>query len=76
MRKGEKLPGGHEKLAEEIETLEVFKPSKFAGELHIFMEGVQEAFENNLSLERINCTKCTKKLRTCQTPEDEEVTHC
>jgi hypothetical protein len=51
-RKGEKLPGGHEKLAEELGTLEVFKPSKVAGELHRFLQGVQKAFENNLSLER------------------------
>jgi hypothetical protein len=32
--------------------VKVFKPSKVAGELHRFLQGVQKAFENNLSLER------------------------
>jgi hypothetical protein len=41
-RRARKLPGGHEKLAEELGTLEVFKPSKVTGELHRFLQGVQK----------------------------------
>jgi hypothetical protein len=68
-RKGEKLPGGHKKLTEELGTLEVFKPSKVAGELHRFLQGVQKSFENNLSLERGDCAKCAKESRTCVSPK-------
>jgi hypothetical protein len=41
-KQSEKLPGGNEKLAEELGTLEVFKPRKVAGELHRFLQGVQK----------------------------------
>jgi hypothetical protein len=70
MKQSERPPGGNEKLAEELGTLEVFKPSKVAGKLHRFLQGVQKAFENSLSLERKNCTKCARESRTCQSPED------
>jgi hypothetical protein len=50
-KQSEKPLGGHEKLAQELGTLEFFKTSKVVGELHRFLQGVQKAFENNLSLE-------------------------
>jgi hypothetical protein len=37
----EKLPGGHEEILKELGTVKVFKPSKVAGELCIFLQGVQ-----------------------------------
>jgi hypothetical protein len=37
----EKLPEGHEELAKEIGTVEVFKTRKVVGELHRFLQGVQ-----------------------------------
>jgi hypothetical protein len=50
-KQSKKLPGGHDKLAEELGTVKVFKLSKVAGELHRFLQGVSIAFEKILSLE-------------------------
>jgi hypothetical protein len=58
-----------------LEPWRFFKLSKVAGELHRFLQGVQKAFENNLSLEGGNCAKCAKELRTCGSPKDGEITH-
>jgi hypothetical protein len=74
-RKGKKLPGGHEKLAKELGTLEVFKLSKVVGELHRFLQGVQKGFENGPSPEGRICAKCTKESRTCRSPKDVELIH-
>jgi hypothetical protein len=75
-RKGEKLPRGQEKLAEELGTLEVFKLSKVARELHRFLQGVQKgAFENNLSLKKGICAKCANESRNFGSPEEKETTH-
>jgi hypothetical protein len=54
--------------------LKVFKPSRVVGELHRFMQGVQKAFEKNLSLERRIYAKCAKNSRTFQSLKDREVT--
>jgi hypothetical protein len=64
-RKGEKLPGGHEKLTKELGTLEVFKSSKVVGELHRVLQGVQKGFKNSPSIEGRIHAKCEKESRTC-----------
>jgi hypothetical protein len=46
-RKGEKMPGGKEELAEELEALEVLKLRKVTEEIMC-----RRSFENSLSLER------------------------
>jgi hypothetical protein len=68
------LPGGHEKIAEELGTLEVFKLSKVARQLNRFLR-VQQLFENILSLERRIFSKCENESRTCRSPKDSEIIH-
>jgi hypothetical protein len=64
-RKGEKLPGGKQNLAEELGTLEVFKLRKVTeGSLCKTLQGVQKEFQEQSKSQKGNCAKFAKDSRT------------